>query len=100
MLALSKSLLSQRVKQRVQERIADEVATLAGYPSRHQILTSLISFCLLQIEFLKEAKKHTGSADGQNHIQNILFEQTLKFLVQLTITKPYINKESKTMQIK
>ena len=97
MLTLSKSLLSQKIKQRVQERVADEVATLASYQSRHQILTNLISFCLLQIEFLKEAKKST---DCQDHIQNILFEQTLKFLVQLTITKPYINKESKTMQIK
>jgi spore coat polysaccharide biosynthesis protein SpsF (cytidylyltransferase family) len=100
MLTLSKSLLSQKIKQRVQERVADEVATLASYQSRHQILTKLISFCLLQIEFLKEAKKHTGSANGQNHVQSILFEQTLKFLVQLTITKPYVNKESKTMQIK
>jgi hypothetical protein len=30
----------------------------------------------------------------------MIFEQTLKFLVYLTITKPYMNKSDKSMQIK
>ena len=94
MLTLSKSLLSQRIKQRVQEKIADDVAVILGYESRHQILKNLIKFCLRQVEFLKEAYQKG------NHIFSMIFEQTLKFLVYLTITKPYMNKSEKSMQIK
>lgn len=95
MRTVAKSLLSQKIKQRIQEKIADDVASLAGYTSRDQVLTNLIKFCLVQIEVLKASQKESNS----NWIP-MLFEQTLKILVYLTVTKPYINKETKSMSIK
>ena len=94
MLTLSKTLMSQRIKQVVQEKIAEEVAALLGYENRHEILKNLIKFCLLQVEFLKQAYQK------ENHIFSMIFEETLKFLVYLTITKPYMNKAERCMQIK
>lgn len=92
MLALAKSLLSQKVKQVVQEKMAEEIAAMAQLESKHQVLSRIISFALLQIDFLK-----AGGTSGTNcHT----FEQTLKFLVYLTITKPYVEKEARCMHIK
>ena len=72
------------------------IAPLAGFNSRHEILTSLIKFCLLQIETLKACQEQNTRSEQIP----ILFEKTLKILVYLTITKPYINKETKSMSIK
>ena len=71
------------------------MAQLAGYQSRDFVLANIIKFCLVQIELLKECQK-----DGNSNWIPMMFEQTLKVLVYLTVTKPYINKDTKSMTIK
>jgi len=76
----------------VQERLADDISGALAYQSRNQILTTLIAKALVQIQFLSELKEST--------VQSVIFEQTLKIVVQLTFCKPWVDKETRSMNIK
>lgn len=91
-MALAKSLLTSKVLHQVQSKVAEEIASAASMQGVNDILTKLISFSVLQIEQIRDAK-----ASG---IQSIVFDQALMIVVYLTYTRPQVQKETRSMAIR